>query len=249
MNSAFDLCCAWLRKTSLRSDWSDMSGLTLEGIFSTKLLQKLAASFLLASVLLLAAPVFAQSGSDALSFFKNYFVTGDYVVGGVGLRGLGDATGFATGTISIPDQNSVPAAGVPAGADIVGAFLYWQTVEKSQTTHAGQDGFFNGYAITGKMLGNDTAPVSWSGGGCAGSSNGTTTLRSYRADVRRFLKVVNGVVQGNASYQVQLADSGSNGGGAPLTLGATLILIYRVKTKTPAFPLSAVVLYDGAFAP
>src|SRR5262249_52921369 len=33
----------------------------------------------------------------------------------------------------------------------------------------------------------------------------------------------------------------------PLTLGATLILIYRVKTT--ALPLSAVVLYDGAFAP
>jgi len=203
----------------------------------------------LISVSLLAQPVFAQSGSDSLAFFKNYFVTGDYVVGGVGLRGLGDVTGFATGTISIPDQNSVPSAGVPDGADIVGAFLYWQTVEKSQSAQAGVNGFFNGYAITGKVLGNDTAPVSWSGGGCAGSSNGTTTLRSYRADVRPFLKVVNGVVQGNASYQVRLADSGSNGGGAPLTLGATLVLVYRVKTTTPAFPLSAVVLYDGAFAP
>src|SRR5262249_10538681 len=62
-----------------------------------------------------------------------------------------------------------------------------------------------------------------------------------------FLNVVNGVAQGNASYQVRLADSGSNGGGTPLTLGATLILIYRVKTT--ALPLSAVVLYDGAFAP
>src|SRR5215813_6343911 len=206
MNSAFDLCCAWIRKTSLRSDWSDMSGLTLERIFSTKLLKRLAASFLLASVSLLPAPVFAQSGSDALSFFKNYFVTGDYVAGGVGLRGLGDATGFATGTISIPDQNSVPAGGVPTGADIVAAFLYWQTVEKSQSMFAGQKGFFNGYAITGNVLGNPNAPVSWSSGGCAGSSQGTTTLRTYRADVRPFLNVVNGVAQGNAKYQVQLAD-------------------------------------------
>ena len=218
-------------------------------VFSLVCLRKSIAIVSLGLVSLLAQSVFAQSGSDSLTFFKNYFVTGDYVVGGVGLRGRGDLTGFATGTIGIPDQNSVPAAGVPAGADIVGAFLYWQTVEKSQSARAGQNGFFNGYAIAGKLLGNNNAPVSWSGGGCAGSSNGTTTLRTYRADVRPLLKVVNGVVQGNASYQVRLADSGSNGGGTPLTLGATLILIYRVKTKTPAFPLSAIVLYDGAFAP
>ena len=32
---------------------------------------------------------------DALTFFKNYFVTGDYVVGGVGLRGRG-VNGIAT---------------------------------------------------------------------------------------------------------------------------------------------------------
>src|ERR1700756_4554595 len=57
--------------------------------------------------------LFAQSGraQDALKFFKNYFVTGDYVVGGVGIRGTGvldPATQaiagstnsfFATGTI------------------------------------------------------------------------------------------------------------------------------------------------------
>src|SRR6266571_3871800 len=63
----------------------------------------------------------------------NYFVTGDYVVGGVGLRGLGStATNLATGTINIPDQTSVPSTGVPAGADIVAAFLYWQTVESTK---------------------------------------------------------------------------------------------------------------------
>src|SRR5262249_9947004 len=193
---------ASFRKSAFRLDWSAMFRFSFREVFSPVCLRKSIAIVSLVLVFLLAQPVFAQSGSDSLAFFKNYFVTGDYVVGGVGLRGLGDLTGFATGTISIPDQNSVPAAGVPDGADIVGAFLYWQTVEKSQSTQAGQNGFFNGYAITGKLLGNNNAPVSWSGGGCAGSSNGTTTLRTYRADVRRFLKVVNGVVQGNASYQV-----------------------------------------------
>src|SRR5215472_9525720 len=162
----------------------------------------------------------AQTPDPPLNFFKNYFVTGDYVVGGVGLRGLGDATGFASGTITI---NSVPA-----GADVVAAFLYWQTIEKSKSSLLGQNGFFNGRAITGTILGNPNAPTSWSSGGCAGPSNGTTTLRTYRADVRPFLNLVNGSAQGNGAYPVRLADSGSNGGGTPLTEGATLVVIYRV---------------------
>src|SRR5213594_3917404 len=89
---------------------------------------------------LLLALGFVQKGraqtAPSLSLTNNYFVTGDYVVGGVGLRGLGDATGFATGTIKIPDTvqaaaTGVPSPGVPPGADIVAAFLYWETVESS----------------------------------------------------------------------------------------------------------------------
>ena len=207
-----------------------------------------------------------------LNFSKNYILSGgDYVVGGVGLRGAGDATGFATGRISIPDTVQASATGVaspevPAGASIVAAFLYWESVEKSKSQFAGQNGFFGpinfnndgtvnsvtSHPITGTVLGNPNAPSSWSAGGCAGSSGGTTTLRTYRADVRPFLPLdANGnIAAGNklapTSYQVSLADSGSNGGGAPLTLGATLVLIYRV---AGGGPMTAIILYDGAFAP
>ena len=191
----------------------------------------------------------AQTATDQLKLSNNYFVTGDYVVGGVGLRGLGNsATNLAMGTIKIPDANSVPATGVPTGAYIVAAFLYWETVEKSQSAFAGQQGFFNGFPITGSILGNPNAPTSWSSGGCAGSSNGATTMRAYRADVRAFLPMdANGNVIGNGSYQVKLADSGSNGGGTPLTLGASLVIIYRV--LSPAVPLNSIVVYDGATTP
>ena len=58
---------------------------------------------------------------DALKFFKNYFITGDYAVGGVGLRGLG-VNGLATGSIAM--------SGVPKDVDIAAAFLYWQVVAK-----------------------------------------------------------------------------------------------------------------------
>ncbi len=195
---------------------------------------------------------FAQTGlaqtTNLLTPSNNYFVTGDYVVGGVGLRGLGDATGFAKGTIAIPDLMQPNSAAVPTGADIVAAYLYWETVESSQSVMAGQNGFFNGYAITGAILGNPNAPTSWSTGGCSGSSNGSKTMRAYRADVRPFLPLdANGNVQGNGSYQVRLADSGSNGGGTPLTLGATLVIIYRVLSS--AVPLNSIVLYDGAVTP
>jgi hypothetical protein len=61
----------------------------------------------------------ARAG-QAIGFFKNYFVTGDYAAAGVGLRGKG-VNGPATGTITIdPSQ-------IPAGAEIVAAYLYWET--------------------------------------------------------------------------------------------------------------------------
>src|SRR6266404_1517528 len=114
-----------------------------------------------------AQPASAQNAANQLTLSNNYFVTGDYVVGGVGLRGLG-VNGVATGTIKIPDANSVPATGVPPGADIIAAFLYWETVEKTQSAFAGQQAFFghvntdgtvNSYPITGSVLGNPNAPT------------------------------------------------------------------------------------------
>ena len=215
------------------------------------------ALYLLAFLLLIAfrQPGFAQT-TPPLNFENNYLVTGDYVVSGVGLRGLG-SNGFATKQFTMPDANSVPSTGVPSGADIVAAWLYWATVESSQTAFVGQNGFFRpvftggparGYPITGVVLGNPNAPVSWSSGGCSGSSQGSKTMRVYAADVSRFLpQDAQGNVQANGTYEVSLADTGSNGGGAPLTLGASLIIIYRA--ITPSLPLTSVVIYDGAFAP
>src|SRR6267378_6763655 len=56
-----------------------------------------------------------------LNIFKNYFVTGDYVVGG--WVEASSANGFATGTISIPDcrqaqfMSQACPPPPPAGAD------------------------------------------------------------------------------------------------------------------------------------
>jgi len=190
---------------------------------------------LLASLLIsLSQPGMSQSTGypDSLSFFKNYFVTGDYQVAGVGLRGTGDATGYATGNIQM--------TGVPDGAVMIAAFLYWESIE-STPSPSSSDAFFQGYPIFGKSIGTGTPPC-WSSGGGTGSSNGSKSLRVYRADVGPYM-VINGAYQTNGNFQVRLHDSGSNGAGTPLTEGASLVIVYR----TLSAPLKSVVIYDGSW--
>ena len=78
-----------------------------------------------------------------LRFENNYFVTGDYASAGVTLRGTGTG-GMATGTITIPSSASA-GQGVPDGADIIDAFLYWETMESTPTPSA-NSGTFLGYS-------------------------------------------------------------------------------------------------------
>jgi hypothetical protein len=192
------------------------------------------ATFLLLPFLAL----FAQLGraSDALNYTKNYFVTGDYVVGGVGLFEKG-VRGTATGTLTI--------AGVPQGADIIAAFLYWQTSEITPNPSAA-NGFFDGNAIVGDPRGNPTNVA-------CGSVSVAQPIqgRVYRADVLRYLAVdtTNNVRLANGPHTVQLPDAGVGGGGMevfPTTSGATLVVVYRVLTL--GTPLRAVVIYDGAYS-
>ena len=226
-------------------------------------LMQLALVFLL--VIASALTGFAQTAQQ-FNIFKNYFVTGDYVVGG--WVETGSSGGFATGTISIPDCKQAQAMGVvpcppspiPIGADIVAAYLYWGTVEGSQSLFAGQQAYFNGSKIIGSVLGDPNAPTSWSAGGCTGSSAGSKTMRIYRADVRPYLPLdlrtangqpaypTYGAILPNTTYTVQIADSGSNGNTQPNALGATLVIIWRDLSPSRP-PLNAIVLYDGSYAP
>jgi hypothetical protein len=97
------------------------------------------ASGCVALVALAAQPAGAQ---EPLKFFKNYFITGDYVVRGTSLWRKGIA-GVATSTIAV---SVVPEYEV----DVVAAFLYVQTAENVQWSgidHA-------------KFRGNDLGPGS-----------------------------------------------------------------------------------------
>ncbi|HEX7797525.1 MAG TPA: hypothetical protein VF456_24350, partial [Vicinamibacterales bacterium] len=203
-------------------------------------------------LLLLTQPGTAQQG-NALNFFKNYFVTGDYTVAGVGLRGTG-VNGIATGQIHFGG-----ASAVPPNADILAAFLYWETVITPNSVIGTSGAKFRGNdlsAIAKELNPNGTAPC-WSSGGGTGDANGAHVMKAYRADVLPFLaqKLQNGQpfgkrlvndddlqANGLAPNTVELPDAG-RGNVVPSTAGASLVILYRDQTK----PLTAVVIYDGGY--
>ena len=238
----------------------------MQRIFAgVKLSWTIALTFIL--VLVLARTAAAQNAgaqNPPLNFANNFFVTGDYVVAGAQGMTSHLVNGFATGTITIPDGNPGISPSlltnnnkVPEGAQIVAALLYWQTVEKVGVgpgqPGSGQNGFFRpvfnggpaapGYAITGSNVASQST-VSFSNGGCTGSSTGKL-VKTYRADVRGALpQDANGNILANGTYEVRLPSVGNN---APLTLGATLVIIYRV--LSPDVPLNSIVIYHGDYAP
>jgi hypothetical protein len=209
-------------------------------------------------------------GAEAHKFFKNFFVTGGHQSAGVGLRGLGVSnasarsitgapagTNFASGTISI--------SGVPAGADVVAAYLYWLTMEGSPAPSSAA-GVFRGNKVIGKQLAPAGEKSCWSSGGGSGSGSGAQNLRVYRADVLRYLPVASATAPANpgrfvvnaadlaadgfAPHTVSFVDSGAGGtnsGGtanqATYTEGASLVVVYRA----PNLPLRSVVIYDGGY--
>ena len=173
--------------------------------------------------------------ANPLSLNNNYFVTGDYVSAGVTLRGAGIG-GLATGSITIPSYTQSATNGVPAGADVVEALLYWQTLENTPVASS-TVGSFNGYSIVGQQIGSDIPNYV--------DGQFTGTIRSYRAEVNAYLPVgANGIRTVSGTYTVSLPDGKT---ALPITEGASLVMIYRV--LSPNFPLRSVVIYDGAAAP
>jgi len=226
----------------------------------------------------IAILVFQQTGpvradtatADQLKFFKSYPVTGDFVIGGVALRGQG-VTDPANPTQKLA-TGTIPITGVPQDADIVAAFLYWQSMETPLTASQliADHGLFRGHKIVGKSVGPDGVLSCWGSGGGGGNGNSATVLRTYRASVMQFLpfktedgtptgiptgkRLVNDAdltANGFALNVVKLPDVGGGGSQSPqsgnqanLLEGASLVVVYR----RPADPLRMVVLYDGAYS-
>jgi sugar lactone lactonase YvrE len=173
---------------------------------------------------------------NPLSLLNNWFVTGDFGVGGVTLRSAAVVNNMVTGTINIPAGTG--PGDVPTGADLIDGILYWTTLESSASPSAGSATFL-GYPIAGQQIGSDlpyTDPVTSQAG----------TLRVYRADVNTwFQNGANGIRVGSGNFTVSLPSTGTNG--VLLTEGASLVVIYRV--LSPDFPLKAVMIYDGSAIP
>ncbi|MGA2880343.1 MAG: MBG domain-containing protein [Bryobacteraceae bacterium] len=217
----------------------------------------------------LAIFVQVAQAQGPLNYFKNYFVTGDYVVGGVGLASVKPTVSGST--ISVTDTinfSGVPCTSGPGlsarvvpctakGAlpgDVIAAFLYWQTIETSSTPTSTAGSFnatpatkttpANPNPISGLALGNPTISA------CAASVGSTQTneyAHFYRADVLRYLPINNTanvrVANGPQTFTLTSTSTSTQFN------GATLVVIYRLVTPgNPRIaPLRSVVIYDGAF--
>ena len=210
---------------------------------------------------LLGRPAHAGGGGDAsdgLGYFKNYFVTGDYVAAGVGLQRTG-VNGFATGTITIdPSQ-------IPAGAELLAAYLYWQTIS---TSGAPDPSALRGAKFKGNDISQSAVLLGKAGSVPCGDPDGddddddawhrARATWSFRADVMPFFPRIrptspNAPVQVafTGSHQVTLPDMGRSNR-LPTTLGAALVIVYRVTGydattgyQLPRLPLRSIVLFDG----
>ena len=222
--------------------------------------------FVIAALALLVAQTggHAQApADDALPLTRSYFVTGNYVVGGVDLLPASQSGGFITGTI--------PMSGVPANADILAAFLYWETISTVDSSMSGA--LFRGQPMkieqSAAMLPDPTTAPCWSSGG---GSNAQYKLTTHRADVRRLLPVqldaqgnktgkrlvndadlvaAGGAAAGFGPHTVTLPEAGT-GNQLPSSAGASLLVIYRdVREDVSSAPgvqppaLTSILLYDG----
>ena len=201
----------------------------------------LVAPVALGLALLCALPCAQAQAADALPLAKTYLVTGNYVVGSVDFDPRTAVNGSITGT--------VPMSGVPANADILAAFLYWEMIS-TQTPLLVAPAKFNNFDLnvvkgSGQALTGNTASC-WSSGGGSGA---TYTMTMFRADVLRFLPEqmdANGKPTGrrlvNGTHTVTLPEAGT-GNQVPQTAGASLFVVYRDPTQ----PLTHIAVYDGIF--
>jgi hypothetical protein len=215
------------------------------------------------TLLMVGAPAAqAHDTSASLGFFKNYFVTGDYVAAGVGLRGKG-VNGLATGTITIDTSQ------IPAGADIVAAYLYWETLGPTggpgSATLAGAQFQKNDLSSIAVLTNPGGSPACATGDddehGYADADDAASKVYVYRADVLPHLERMTPSdptqpvrVLAAGAHEVTLPDAGSHHR-LPSTLGAGLVVVYRVAGydstvlplaySQPKLPLKSVVIYDG----
>jgi hypothetical protein len=187
--------------------------------------------------------------ADALPYSLSYTVTGDFAIGGVDLLPQSHANGFQTGTINM---GTAATRVVPKNAEILAAFLYWETLADTPEDLGGVR--FRGQPVSfvrtlEQELTGVFAPC-WSRSG--------NTLYSMRADVlsllpaqldeagnptgRRLVNNADLTAAGEDLHTVTLPERGV-GNQTPQSAGASLFIVYR--DIVPTTPLRRIVVYDG----
>lgn len=163
----------------------------------------------------------AQSGSGSLGLFKTITQNGGYVAKGAGLRNTG--------------YTFIPLDGIPKGAAVTHAYLYWSVLGVSEGRNF-KRGNFNGNAITGTKIGTLASDMAWSG---------VSHTYCYRASIPAAW------ITGNKPYTLTGFATGTWKAEdpwvtqpAPLAEGATLVVIY----SKASYPLTTIKIYDGAVA-
>lgn len=159
------------------------------------------------------------SGPEGMTNFYSVRLKGGYVASGVGLRNLGKGT--------------IILKGIPRGAKVYRAFLYWNIMDNMQKARNASLRF-RGNPVVGTYVGGDHDSC-W--------LPDTMSSFSYRADVTRYVKG-NGkyLVSGVASALTNGSDPWSAPVKAPLAQGASLVVIYQKST----YPYTKFLIWDGA---
>ena len=209
---------------------------------------RLRLALLAVSLIFISAGSAAAQQQPALTWFHTYTIPGNYAVGGVDLVPLNFKNGLRTRKILMGNQ-------VPANAEILAAFLYWETMWRGQENAVdplNDQVKFRGQRVT--AIKSTKQPVT---PGCRAIGN-AEWMGIMRADVLRLLPLQlddNGAPTGRrlvndadlaanklGPHTVTLPDSGIFNF-VPQSAGASLLVIYQDPNQ--AAPLTSIVVYDG----
>ena len=221
---------------------------TLRTLASPRLRKITAAALFVVTLVLLRTQAGGQGTvADPLQYAGGFLVTGDYAVGSVDLTNSTNPSsgGFSTGTINI--------IGVPANADVLAAYLFWETIDRTVVTNPEAGVQFNGSNVVDAEVGlvKRTFEDLGSSAPCFSSGREPLTLWAFKADVLRLLPMQmdatgpTGKRLANGAHTVRLPDA-SGGNVVPESAGAALLVVYRdPEADVTLNPLRRVVVYDG----
>ena len=193
------------------------------------------------------ALLMTQSGGQAappavdgpLTYSRGFQITGDFIAAGIRT---------ASGNIQL---SSTQLTEIPRDADIVGAFLYWETIHSALNTTFISQATFRGQPLSPQGLRQSFFDLQGNTANCWGAATSITQPRvtMSRADVLHLLPKrldTNDQWTGkyvlSGSFPVTFPDGGT-GNLATQSGGGTLVLVY----SHPGLPLKKVVMYDGAY--